>query len=75
MDRIKDTLCGVLGFILGTVGYVAFYHFNGFFTKTVCLIGLYFLSTIWYRSCIKSKHKANTITDTNRKDDNIENAS
>lgn len=75
MDRIKDTLCGLLGFILGTVGYIAFYYFNGFFTKTTCLIGLYFLSTIWYRSRIKSKHKVNNISDINRKEDRTKNAS
>lgn len=75
MDRIKDTLCGLLGFILGTVGYIVFYYFNGFFTKTACLIGLYFLSITWYRSCIKSKHKVNNITDSNKEDDRTENAS
>ena len=75
MDRIKDTLCGLLGFILGTVGYIAFYYFNGFFIKTTCLIGLYFLSTVWYRSRIKSKHKVNTITDTKGKEDRMKNAS
>lgn len=74
MDRIKDTLCGLLGFILGTVGYIAFYYFNGFFTKTACLIGLYFLSTIWYRSRIKSKCKVNNINDINRKEDRSKNA-
>lgn len=75
MDRIKDTLCGVIGFILGTVSYVAFYYFNGFFTKTTCLIGLYFLSITWYRAGIKSKHNVNTINDNNRKDDRTKNAS
>ena len=75
MHKIKDTLCGILGFILGIVGYMAFYYFNGFFIKTTCLIGLYFLSTIWYRSRIKSKHKVNTITDTNKEDDRMKNAS
>ena len=75
MYKIKDTLCGILGFILGTVGYITFYYFNGFFTKTACLIGLYFLSTIWYRSCIKSNHKVNTINNTNGKEDRMKNAS